>query len=104
MSHLAFAQCKSSGTQSGLLIFDKNLKGTPGSTSLVTASTVPAIYMPFLITSGLFRLTSVILLYRKISGRLKFRTLKNFGRLKISDGFIFGHFFLSEIKTEIFRK
>ena len=51
----------------------------------MTAFSIPAISKPFLIASGLFRLTSVALLYRKI-----------FGPFKISDSFIFGQFFCPE--------
>ena len=58
----------------------------------MTVSAIPAISKPFLITSGLFRLTIVVLLYRKIFERLKFRTLKNFGR------FYFRTHFSLEIK------
>ena len=55
--------------------------------SLLIASSIPAIKNPLLITSGLFRIISMVLLYRK-----------NFAHFKISGGFIFGHFFLAEIK------
>ena len=41
----------------------------------MTASTVPVISKSFLNTSGLFRLASVLFLYRKIFGRLKCRTV-----------------------------
>ena len=92
LSHLAFAPYKSFGAQSGLLIYNKNLKGSSGSSSLVTTSTMPAISKPFLITSGLFRHTSRVLLFCKIFRCLKFRTVLFLGtffcpKLKSSESF-----------------
>ena len=69
-----------------------NLKESSGSSSLMTAFTIPAISKPFFITLGLFRLAKVVLQCRK-----------NFGGLKILDGFIFGHFICLKLKPpEIF--
>ena len=41
----------------------------------MTAFTIPVILKSFLVISGLFRLTSVVLLHSKIFGRFYFRTL-----------------------------
>ena len=58
----------------------------------MTTSTIPVISKPCLDTLGLFQLTSVVLLYRK-----------NFRRLKISEGFIFGHLICPKLTpSEIF--
>ena len=59
----------------------------------MTAFTIPNISEPFLITSGLFRLVKVVLLYRKNFAQLKFWTLKNFGR------FYYRTLYLSETET-----
>ena len=75
-----FKQCHSKSLapwrkmKGGLMIFDEIIKRISASnSSLLTASTIPAIQKPFLITLFLFWLTSAVLLYCKY--------LTYFGRL-----------------------
>ena len=68
------------------MIRTRILKASFGLSFLLTLFTIPAISKPFPVTSGLLRLTSVVLPYCKI-----------FGRLKVLGGFIFGHLFFRNI-------